>query len=387
MSEKEVERYEVFRRVSRNEILLKEAASMMGLCERQAKRLWKAFKADGKQGLVSKARGKRSNRAFGAQKEESIIEIISSHYLDFGPTLAAEKLKERHGILVSSEKLRQLMIANGLWAPNSTRKAIAHQRRPRREQIGDLIQMDASPHHWFEGRGPCCSLHLAVDDATSAILGARFEPTETTAAYMLMFRSYLEQHGVPKQLYGDRSSIFTVNHGEKREVTQFTRAMKELGVEVICANSPQAKGRVERMNGILQDRLVKELRLQNISTIDEANDFLPIFLTEFNKKFAKPAANPLNAHRSLKQNEDLDLIFSLKYTRKITKNLEVHFENKILQIQAPNRVRRLRYQEVTVIVTLDGKLHLSYKGELLPFIEYGVKGAQPSVKGHKEIAA
>lgn len=387
MSEKEVERYEILRRVARKELKIKDTAQLMGVGERQAKRLYKAFKEHGKKGLVSKARGKRSNRAFSKEHEEKILDLVASHYHDFGPTLAAEKLDERHNIKVSNEKLRQMMIIHGLWKPKAIRKAVAYQRRPRRKQRGELVQMDASPHDWFESRGPNCALHLAIDDATSEVLAGRFEPTETTVAYLRMFKGYVQEHGLPKQLYGDRSTIFYVSHGEKRKTTQFTRAMKELGVKVTCANSAQAKGRVERKNGVLQDRLVKELRLQGISTIDEANEFLPIFFAEFNRKFAKPAYNTHDAHTPLKHNLNLEIAFAIKATRKITKNLEVQFENRILQIQAPNRVRRLRYQAVTVIKTLKGQLHIDYKGELLRFVEYGVEETQPPIKNHKEIAA
>ena len=224
-----------------------------------------------------------------------------------------------------------------------------------------------------------------VDDATSEISAGRFEPTETTAAYMRMFMSYTEEHGLPLEIYGDRTSIIYVSHGEKRQKTQFTRSMEELGVRVTCANSPQAKGRVERMNGILQDRLVKELRLRGISTIDEANDFLPIFFQELNRKFAKSAANPQDAHRPLKQNVNLKQTLALKHQRKITKNLEISFKNRIFQIQEPKRVRRLRNQAVTVIETLEGEIYIEYKGKFLRFKEFQETEPQPKILNFKEM--
>ena len=201
-------------------------------------------------------------------------------------------------------------------------------------------------------------------------------------------KNYLQTNGKPAFLYSDKHSVFRVNHGENiSKPTQFARAMKELGIELINANSPQAKGRVERANGVLQDRLVKELREHNISTIEEANNFLPTFIDKYNQRFGKPAANPFNAHHPLEHNLDLDKILCNKETRKISKNLEISYKNTIYQINAPNRANRLKGCFVQVIEQMDGTIFIEYQGETLDFIIYEGITVQPKVVDHKELVA
>ena len=286
MSTKEVERYEVFQRCQRGEVSLRQAARLLKLSYRQTKRLWKIYRQQGKEGLISKRRGKTSPRAFPIHLKRETLGIIREDYSDFGPTLIAEKLEEREAKHISKETIRSWMIEAGMWIPKQKKKTRIYQRRERRAAEGELLQADGSDHKWFENRAPRCTLLVAIDDATGKVT-ARFEKEETTAGYFRLMKEYIEKHGAPEAMYTDRYSVFKVNQGDEEKLTQFGRAMKELDIELIYARTPQAKGRVERANGTLQDRLVKELRLQNISSIEEANAFLPEFLTKHNQKFGK----------------------------------------------------------------------------------------------------
>jgi transposase len=366
MSIKEVERYEVFQRCQRGEISLRQAARLLKLSYRHTKREWKVYKEEGKEGLISKRRGKPSPRAFPAHLKREILGIIREDYSDFGPTLIVEKLEEREAKHISKETIRCWMIQANMWIPKETKEKRIYQRRERRASEGELVQADGSDHKWFEDRAPRCTLLVAIDDATGNVM-ARFEHEETTAGYFRLMQEYVMRHGVPEALYTDRYSVFKVNHGKEETLTQFGRAMKELGVELIYARTPQAKGRVERTNGTLQDRLVKELRLHNISTIEEANAFLPEFLAKYNQKFGKKPRSAFNAHRPLKQKENLQHILCEQATRKISKDLEVSFEGQIYQIQAHNQRNRLQGKQITIIRTLDGKLHMEYEGASLKY--------------------
>ena len=366
MSTKEVERYEVFQRYRRGEITLRQASKYLKLSYRQTKRLWKAFNRGGEAGLISKRRGKTSPRAFPMHLKREILGIIKDEYPDFGPTLIAEKLEEREARKFSRETIRSWMVTAGLWTQKQKKKTKIYQRRERRAAEGELLQGDGSDHKWFEDRAPRCTLLVMIDDATGRVT-ARFENEETTDGYFRLMKEYIENYGVPEALYTDRYSTFKVNQGDESRLTQFGRAMKELGVELIYARTPQAKGRVERANGILQDRLVKELRLQNISTIKEANAFLPIFLAKYNQKFSKEPRSPFNAHRTLKQKENLEHILCEKTTRKLTKNLEISFEGKIYQIQMLHQRHRLQGSRITVIRTLGGDVVMEHEGKRLDY--------------------
>jgi hypothetical protein len=386
MSDRETERYEILCRVQRKELQLSMAARLMSVGYRQAKRLWRDFKQNGKAGLVSKKRGRRSNRAIALSTKEQALELIKSKYWDFGPTFAAEKLEELHGIKLSSETVRLWMIEEGLYIPEKKKVTRVHQRRLRRECLGELSQSDGSHHAWFEGRGPKVTLLATIDDATNEVTG-RFEEEETTNGYLRLYRDYIETNGRPLQLYVDKYSVFRVNQGDNLLAeTQFSRAMKRLQIEVICAHSPQAKGRVERLFGTLQDRLVKELRLRGISTIEEANAFLPDYFEGFNRRFRKKPASPINAHRPLKQDTDLKPILCHRETRKVTKNLEIHYKNQLLQLKAVHRARRLRGVTVEVLETLEDGLLVEYKGELLDFsIFEELVSSQAKVQDHKQL--
>ena len=264
MSRKEVDRVGVMQQVAERRILQQEAAARLGISVRQVKRLLARLRGEGPEGLVSRRRGRRPNNAFPQDLRQEIVALVRSHYADFGPTLAAEKLTERHGHVLSVETLRQWMQAEGLWQVRARRVAAIHPRRPRRHCRGELVQIDGSPHDWLENRGPRCTLIVFIDDATGALLGLRLAPSESTQAYMETLREVLQQHGRPVALYSDRHSIFRVNHPDHEgEITQFTRALQTLDIQPIHARTPQAKGRVERANQTLQDRLVKGKRLSN----------------------------------------------------------------------------------------------------------------------------
>ena len=279
MTQKAIDRLSVIQQVVNRQLRQREAAVQLGLSIRQVKRLVARFRQEGPPGLVSRHLGRRPGNALSKAVRQEIMGLVHERYADFGPTLACEKLVEQHGYRLSVETLRQWMIAEGLWKPKKRKAARIHQRRPRRPCPGELVQIDGSPHDWFEGRGPCCTLIVFIDDATSKLMALHFVPAETTWAYLQTLRVYLAKYGRPVALYSDKHSIFRVNYPEREgELTQFTRALKTLDIEPIHANTPQAKGRVERANQTLQDRLVKELRLAGISDIEAANAFLPTFM-------------------------------------------------------------------------------------------------------------
>ena len=278
---------EVVRRVVEGRITQAKAGEFMGLSERQLRRLCAAFEERGPAGLVSGKRGQLSNRRLPDELRAQAVEIVRERYADFGPTLACEKLLEQHALRVSKETLRAWLIGAGVWIPRRERTRTAHQPRHRRECLGELVQIDGCEHAWFEERGPGCTLLVYVDDATSRLMELRFVNSESAFDYFASTHAYLERHGKPVAFYSDKHSIFRVHHdgstGRARGVTQFGRALTELNIDIICANSPQAKGRVERMNKTLQDRLVKELRLRGISTMEAGNAFLPEFMADYNQ--------------------------------------------------------------------------------------------------------
>jgi len=389
MSQKELTRLEILERLTQKQMPQAQAAELLGLSVRQIKRLKKTYAQEGAATLPSKRRGKPSNNRLPEALKLEAIELIQTHYPDFGPTLASEKLLERHQIKLSKETVRQLMLQAGLWKGKKRKAVQIYQQRERRESLGELIQMDGSPHAWFEDRAPSCCLLVIIDDATSQLLSLRFEPTETTQGYFRLLIPYLKTYGRPLACYHDRHGIFQVNAKEPTQgngITQFERAMGELGIESISANTPQAKGRVERANQTLQDRLVKELRLQGISDIDSGNTFLPQFIEEFNQKFAVVARSPVNAHRdTLPDDDTLNLIFSEQYTRKISKNLEVSFQNKVYRIQTQAPSYTMRRSSLTVCVDDKNNITLLYKGKKLSYTVHEKQKKVSKVASSKEI--
>lgn len=371
MSEKESRLHSYFQQVQLKTITLTKTAELTGIGYRQIKRLWKKFKDAGVSGLISKKRGMRSNRKLSEVFCQEILTLIKDLYVGLTPLFITEKLQTEHGITVSDETVRKLMIQHHLWIPKKIKSRL-HQRRLRRECIGELVQLDASDHLWFEDRGPRCHLHVIVDDATSAIKGAYFDKEETTRGYYEACKPYFEREGTPISIYCDRRGTFKVNHKDVYGITQFQRAMKELNVKMIFAYSPEAKGRVERAFRTLQNRLVGELRLQRISTIEEANKYLPSFIQAYNAKFGKEPKNSFNTHHHLSKPEELKYILSYKHQRKLSKNLEIRFKGETYQIQvAPHEQYALKGVIVDVIETLDGEVQFEYLGRRMKFKVFG----------------
>jgi len=329
----------------------KDAAQQLGISIRQIKRLVQRYREQGAVGLVSKHRGKRPNNAISADLKQQALALIKQTYADFSPTFAHQKLTEQHSFTFSVETLRKWMIADGLWQPKQRRQACIHQSRQRRPRVGELIQIDGSPHDWFEGRAASCTLLVFIDDASSRLMVCHFAPTETTQDYMVTLKRYLSLYGRPVALYSDKHSVFRVNQRDHDgALTQFSRALKTLEIEPIHANTPQAKGRVERANQTLQDRLVKEMRLRGISSINAANQFLPEFIQDYNRRFAVPPQHPLDAHREvLHDNTELNQILSLHHTRILSKNLTCQFKRRQYQLQGYGQGYRLRGTRVTLV--------------------------------------
>lgn len=370
MSTDELNRLAVVQKIVDKRLTQVLAAKQLGLTDRQVRRLVKDYKLHGAEGLVSKQRGQISNRKSSDKKIEEIKRLVATHYYDFGPKFAAEKLDEKHGIKVSRETLRQWMVDWGLWKAKRQKQVQLHPQRDRRDCFGELTQIDGSPHPWFEGRGPKCCLLVAIDDATSKLCALHFEPTETTAGYFKLMRKYIVEYGIPLATYSDQHGIFRINlptAGEDTE-TQFGRAARQLGIEVICAYSPEAKGRVERANKTLQDRLVKELRLQGISDIETANAYLPTYMKDHNNRFAVEAKSSENAHRKdLPTDEEMNLIFSYQHKRQLSKNLETSYDNVIYQIKTNTTGYRLRHAQVTVCKDLNDIITLVCQGTILEY--------------------
>jgi hypothetical protein len=366
-----------------------QAAAQLGLSVRQVKRLWQAYRTGGAKALVSKRRGRASNNQLDRAMAAKAREWLRDRYADFGPTLAHEKLTEVHHLTVSVETVRKLLVTAGLWQPRRARKASIHQLRQRRPRRGELVQLDGSPYAWFEDRAPACSLLVYIDDATGQLLELFFTPAETTFSYFAATARYLVRHGRPVALYSDKHSIFRLTKASATTgtgLTQFGRAMTELDIEIICANSPQAKGRVERANQTLQDRLVKELRLAHISELERANAFLPEFMADFNRRFALPPADPADAHRPLLASQKLERIFTLQTPRIISKNLTFQYAKDVYQLTQPKGTQAFRGAQMLVLEDAQGNLSVEYQGRLLAYSRYAQQVQQAQVVSSKALA-
>ncbi len=386
MSYKEADRVGLIRAVVEKRLRQREAAKRLGIGVRQVKRLVRRYRSDGPAGLVSGHRGKRPNNAIDAGVRREVLDLVRERYADFGPTLACEKLVEEHGWRVSAETLRQWMMAEGLWRSKARRAVRVHPRRPRRACVGDLVQIDGSPHDWFEGRGPACTLIVYVDDATTRLLATGFFPSETTEAYMSTTRAHLAACGRPVAYYSDRYGVFRVNKKDKEaELTQFGRALKTLDIASVHAGSPQAKGRVERANRTLQDRLVKEMRLRGIDGLEAGNAYLPTFMSDFNRRFAVAPRDPADAHREVLHGaRELDQIFSEHHVRKLTKDLTIRFRNREYRVTGHGKGYRLRGAAVTVCQAFDGSVTVLRDGRELPVRLIG-EGEAAAVEDEKTV--
>jgi transposase len=369
---RELDRFKVIQAIVELGLKPGRAAERLGLSVRQVERLVIRYRASGAAGLCSGRRDRPGNRKLDEGLAVRALTIIRERYADFGPTLACEKLHECHGVTLSKETVRHLMTDAGLWIPRQQRPPKIHQPRARRACLGELIQIDGSDHAWFEERAPACTLLVYVDDATSRIMALHFTATESTFSYFEATRAYLERYGKPVAFYSDRASVFRPTHSRTgaRGVTQFGRAMYELNIDTFCANSSPAKGRVERAHLTLQDRLVKELRLRDISTIEVANAYASAFMAAYNARFAKPPRSTYDAHRPLRDDENLDTILTWRVQRKVSDSLTVLNDRMIYLLEETEISRKLIGHYIDVWEYPDGRIEIRADGVALPYVPY-----------------
>lgn len=376
MSRKERARLEIFSRVKEGIFTQKKAASLLGVSYRQTRRMYKRYKEEGDKGLIHKGRGKKSNRSTSLSKKEAVIKLYEEKYADFGPTLASEHLLDDEGYEINHETLRQWLIKAGLWKRKRKRKK--HRTwRDRKDCVGEMVQMDGSHHDWFEGRGKKATLMVMVDDASSRTF-AQFYDSETTRACMKILWEYINIYKLPRALYVDRHSIYrcereaTVEEQLKQigPLTQFGRAMNTLDVRIIPAYSPQAKGRVERVNHTMQDRLVKKMRLKGISTIEDANSFLKEeFLPAYNDKYNVVPKNKKDIHKDIPKGLLLDEVLCIEDYRQVQNDWTIQRKNRLFQLTKRSEAMGLVKQRIIVREKLDGEIQLIHKNYSLKFKE------------------
>ena len=370
MSERDIQRIGVLSEVVGGRRTVTSAAAVLSLSSRQVRRLLERLRTDGGGAIAHRARGRPPNNRLSDQVRDYVLALIRERYADFGPTLACEMLATRHDIQMSRETLRHWMIEDGLWLSRRQRRSF-HQPRLRREALGELIQIDGSEHRWFEERGPSCTLLVFIDDATGRLMQLCFVVSESTETYFEALRGYLERHGCPIAFYSDKHTVFRVakqdaegGHG----ITQFGRALSELNIEIMCANSSQAKGRVERVNRTLQDRLVKELRLAGVNSIGSGNAFLPDFIERFNARFAVVPALPTDLHRRLSISaSQLRDILCHRVQRHVGAQLTVSYDRKRIMLVRNEVSEGLAGQYVDIYHFADGQVDVRWKGLALPY--------------------
>jgi len=369
MSSREVKRLKAIQTVIEGHITQKLAATMLRLSERQVRRLVKAVRERGDRGVIHGLRAHRSNRCFSGEMREKVVALYQDCYPDFGPTLAVEKLWECNGIRMSDETLRKWLIEVGLWKKRRKR-SIHRQMRERRECFGQMVQVDGSHHDWLEGRGPKLVLMGYIDDATNRVYG-RFYDYEGTLPALDSFKRYVENYGLPLSVYLDCHTTYRSSKKDRQwdavlgteSLSQFERAMKELGVEVIHALSPQAKGRIERLFGVLQDRLVKEMRLRGIETKEQANAFLEEYLLRYNERFTVCPAHQADVHVKLPASLDLDEYLCIKTQRTVKNDNTIVLHGRWYQLQERGGKR------VVIQERLDGSVRIISKGVFLKYRE------------------
>ncbi len=369
MSAKDLQRIEVLTEVLAGRRSVASAATVLAISDRQVNRLLVRYRDGGGGALIHQARGRTSNNHLESGVREYALELVRRNYRDFGPTLATEALEERHGIKVGRETVRKWMVTDGLWLSRKQRRTF-HQPRLCRESYGELVQIDGSEHRWFEGRAEPCTLLVFIDDATSRLMQLRFVPSESTESYFAALRGYLDAHGCPVAFYSDKHSVFrSVNQSTKggQGMTQFGRALAELNIEILCANSSQAKGRVERANRTLQDRLVKELRLAEISDMATGNAFLPAFVERFNERFAVRPAKVEDLHRRLSVAPSrMNDILCHREQRYVGAQLTLSYDRRQIILEQTELTRGLAGQYVDHDFA-DGSLEVRWRGKLLPY--------------------
>ena len=389
LSPKEISRAQVLEQLKLKHLKQRDAAKQLGVSVRQIKRLLKIYRRKGASGLVSAKRGQPSHHHLDADLKAQAIQLLHARYADFGPTLAFEKLTEDHHLPLALETVRRLMIQEKLWHPRRGPKPVVHPLRERRARFGELVQIDGSPYAWFEARAPACTLLVFVDDATGRVGELLFTEAESTFSYFEATEQYLRRYGKPEALYSDKLSVFRINLPNDLTgsgTTQFTRAMTELAIRVVCANSPQAKGRVERMNQTLQDRLVKEMRLAGVSGIAAGNAYVPTFLTALNARLAVVPRSAEDAHRPLLPQDDLARILTVQETRVLSKNLTLNYHTVIYQIQTPRPTYALRNATVVVRENIRGEIAIAYRGKPLAYSIYRPAVHQAEVLTSKQLA-
>ena len=370
MSDKEIQRLAVLQDVRDHRITQVRAAEILNLSTRQITRLLQKLNQDGVSGMAHASRGQPGHRRHDDLLKSKCLSIIAEHLLGFGPTLAHEKLSSMFDLNIPVETLRRWMTANDLWIPRSKRLKRPYQPRYNRDCFGELIQIDGSYHDWFEGRAAKCCLLVYIDDATGKLLHLRFCEAETTFDYMLSTRAYIEQYGKPLAFYSDKHSVFRVNQKSRQDsqITQFGRILNNLNIDIIFANSPQAKGRVERANRTLQDRLIKEMRLEGISSIEQANAWLPCFIEQFNQKFAKMAFNPKDLHRPITETaEELDDIFTWREPRRVTNSLTITYDKCVYLLENTEENQRLIGKYLEFLEYPDGTVALMHDGRKINY--------------------
>jgi hypothetical protein len=388
MSKKEFKRLPILHKVMERRLTQVKAAEMLDLSDRQIRRIILKIKNSGDQAIAHRNRGKESPFKIPREEEDRIVSILEKRYFDFGPTFASEKLLECEGIKISKEKIRQLMIHHDLDYPDRKKKGKVHQWRERKHHRGEMVQMDGSDHDWLESRGPRLILMGYIDDASNEIYG-RFYEYEGTFSAMDSFKRYIIKYGIPFSFYVDRHSAYKTTRqtnldedlkGEFAK-TQFARALSELDVKIIFAQSPQAKGRIERVFETLQDRLVKELRLAKISTRDGANSFLETYLPKHNARFAMKPFKKSNLHKPVPGNLNLAEIFCIKEYRTIGNGYTFYWRNRIFLIKNPSIT--MKKQRVCVMEQFDGEIVLKLKNKYLSFVEVTHKDIQAIAREQK----
>ncbi len=389
LSQQDLKRLHVIEKVHEGAIKQVSAAPLLSLSTRQIRRLLSRIRKEGQRGIVHQSRGKPSNRRYPDTVKNKAIALYRQRYRGFGPTLAAEKLSEENGIRITDETLRKWLIASGDWQ-KARKKSVHRQWRERKQHCGAMVQMDGSHHDWFEGRGPKCVLMGYIDDATNRAYG-RFYEYEGTMPAMDGFKRYIKKHGIPLRVYLDKHGAYKSNGKPTIEeelqgigpLSEFERALSELAVEVINANSPQAKGRIERFFGTLQDRLVKEMRLKNITSIKEANTFLDQYWPAYNRRFAVRPVRKEDLHRDIPQGLTLDNVFCVKTKRTLRNDFTVAHNRKLYQVHS-----HVRASAVVVQDRLDGSMVITHKDRPLQFTEIAsrpVKEKKLSLQSHRKI--
>ena len=372
LSQEERDRLHLLRELERGELRQVAAAQRMKLTDRQVRRLLQRWREQGDRAVIHGLRGRPSNRKFAVSFQRKVLARVGQRYADFGPTLAAEHLAQE-GLALSRETLRNWMTQAAFWRPRRQRVKKIHVWRERRASFGELVMQDSSPFRWLEDRGPACQLIAVIDDATSRI-HAQFVEHDTTEENLRTLGGWLRRYGRPLAHYTDKNSIFRSNRpaaireqlqGERAH-SQFGRALQELGIEWIAAQSPQAKGRIERLFATLQDRLVKEMRLAGIASIEAANHFLETrFLPEWEQRFTVAPRNPRNAHRQLERAQRLDEILSVRAVRKVAQDHTVSWEGNLWGVPREEVCAGLRGAAVEIERRLDGSHWLRYRGRYL----------------------